>query len=254
MDWLRKNYDQTKREFTLTAGMDSFGRPLQSLSDLFIIFVFSLMKVYIEDYKSIVNDILAKYETMTGTYDCYNRAFVGLVYINLGKVTEANTIADKLISYQDSDSGAFEKEVSTITMSRGMSKTLEATALALLLLMEVDSTKFNKQIEKGINFVLGNMQMGYFSSTQATILCLKAIVKYSELLSTKNKGIKEFEVFIDEIMKNYNFETTDDNDKEFPVISFEELKNTQKTSLDVKFKPKFTLVDEEKFVLSVNYK
>ena len=234
--------------------MGSFGNPPQDISDIYIIFVMSMFDTYQIDYSSLVDPILKKYENSKETDDSYVMSFVGLLYENLGEKLKADTIAQQLIANQNSTTGEFEKAKSTITLSRGKSKSLETSAVALLLLMRNDFTKFNKQIEKGVNYLLTNMQDGYFASTQATILCLKAIVKYSQLLSTKGKGVKTFETIINNFKREYSFEITNGKDEEFEVLSFDELKNTQETSLNVRFEPKFSLEEGEKYVFSVNYK
>ena len=61
-----------------------------------------------------------------------------------------------------------------------------------------DSDLYLKNIERGINYIIESVEDGgRFSSTQATILCLKALVLYTKFL-TGISGKGTFDVAIND--------------------------------------------------------
>ena len=253
LNWLRGKYSTSKVEFPISQGLDSFGNPPQEISDIYIVFVMSMFDQYNIDYSSVINPILSKFESSSNTNDSYLLSFVGLLYENLGKKEEANSIAGKLIQNQI-DSGEFSSVDTTITLFQGKSKSVEATAMAILFLLKNDLGNFMDKIEKGVDFLMDNMNFGYFFSTQATVVALKALVNYSEYMTAVQVGSKSFDVTIESVKKQYDVNISEDKDEEYPALVFEEFKDTSLTNLNVGIAPKFTMDPKSKFMFSLDYK
>lgn len=86
----------------------------------------------------------------------------------------------------------------SITNSQGDYLDIETTALTLILLMEVDLSKYSSQLEKGITFLIKNFKSGRFGSTQGTILSLKVFDKYFDSMEGGEGQKFDVEITIDQ--------------------------------------------------------
>ena len=195
LDWLRKKYQKKSGEFkNSTQGYDAFSRPPQFCSDIYIVFILTLLDDYHVNYESIVSNMISHYEknNENDINDCYLESFIALVYKGMSKHQEAFKILEKLVSKQASN-GSFEKAKTSITRSSGKSLIVETTSLALLCMLRIENDRWQNQIKKAIDFLLKNQNLGYFESTQATILAMRAMVEYM-ILSYKNLESKMFKI------------------------------------------------------------
>ena len=103
---------------------------------------------------------------------------------------------EELISNQ-SKNGSFDKSKTSITRSSGKSLIIETTSLALLSMLKVDPTMWQTQIKKGVKYLIREMNKGFFRSTQATVLAMKALI---EVMKISNQSSKEME--FDVIVQN----------------------------------------------------
>jgi uncharacterized protein YfaS (alpha-2-macroglobulin family) len=84
LDWLRKKYQKSKAEFKIKGeDWDSFSRPPQFCSDIYIIFILTLMDDYNVNYKSIVSHKINDYESgkNSSRNDSYLGSFIALIYL-----------------------------------------------------------------------------------------------------------------------------------------------------------------------------
>jgi hypothetical protein len=84
LDWLRKKYQKNKAKFEMKgSGYDSFARPPQFCSDIYILFILTLMDDYHVNYKSIVSHKIEDYESGKNfsDNDSYLGSFIALVYL-----------------------------------------------------------------------------------------------------------------------------------------------------------------------------
>ena len=95
----------------------------------------------------------------------------------MGENKKAEDAVTKMINYQVKN-GSFPQSKTSITRSSGKSLLIETTSLALLSMLKVNPDKWADQIKKSVDFLLSSMNCGYFGSTQATILAMKALVEF----------------------------------------------------------------------------
>ena len=84
LDWLRKQYNSEKAEFSLAkTGCDSFSRPPQFCSDIYIVFIMTMLQDYDVKYRKIVQEKLESFEKNSAEKadDDYLAAFIALIYL-----------------------------------------------------------------------------------------------------------------------------------------------------------------------------
>lgn len=101
---------------------------------------------------------------------------------------------ESILKYQAGD-GSFPKAETSITRSYGKSLLIEATSLALLSMLRIDHIKFAAPIKSAIDFLLNKMNGGYFESTQATILAMRALVEFLKVSKSSSER-SQFDVIL----------------------------------------------------------
>ena len=114
----------------------------------------------------------------------------------MGETEKAEQALSSIVKMQ-SENGSFPQAKTSITRSSGKPLIVETTSLALLAMMKVDESKYAGEIKKGLDFLMGAMNGGYFGSTQATILAMKAIVEFMKN-SAAPSDESLFEVFLND--------------------------------------------------------
>ncbi|RTL37693.1 MAG: A-macroglobulin complement component [Candidatus Melainabacteria bacterium] len=95
-----------------------------------------------------------------------------------GDKSAAKKLMDALAAKQKPD-GSIDGITSSIVGSSGQSLTVEGTALSVLAWLHDPAYAAN--VEKSIKFLADSCKAGRYGSTQATVLALRAIVKYDQL-------------------------------------------------------------------------
>ena len=107
------------------------------------------------------------------TDDPYLLALCAASLANAEQFAAVDSLLDRL-SGMARDDGSLDG-AATVTVSRGISKTVETTALAALAWQKRPS--FGEQASKAVQWLRSNRQgSGHFGSTQATVLALKALL------------------------------------------------------------------------------
>jgi hypothetical protein len=96
---------------------------------------------------------------------------------------------ERIVSNQSED-GSFPQAETSITRSSGKSLLVETTSLALLSMLRIDYTQWTSQIKRGIDYLMGEMNGGYFGSTQATILAMKAFVEFMKISNSSSNDLQ----------------------------------------------------------------
>jgi hypothetical protein len=95
-----------------------------------------------------------------------------------GDKAAATKLMDRLAAKQQPD-GSVNGITSSIVGSGGESLTIEGTSLAVLAWLRDPAYAGN--VEKSIRFLADSCKAGRYGSTQATVLALRAIVKYDQM-------------------------------------------------------------------------
>ncbi len=107
------------------------------------------------------------------TSDPYLLALCAASLANAEQFAAVDSLLERLSGMARED-GSLEG-AATVTVSRGISRTVETTALAALAWQKRPS--FGKQASKAVSWLRSNRQgSGHFGSTQATVLALKALL------------------------------------------------------------------------------
>ena len=179
-EWLigRKN-PEAPGSFSLNKkALDTFGRASQDITDAYIVWVLT------QDAKFSYDDLKNEFENLNKLSQNNNdpyflSLYCGALY-NVDELDLAEEIADRV--KPNEDTGAVEGAQSSITNSRGKSLLLETTSLAALNWLNLNPSKFSKNIDLSIGFILGSIKNGgRFGSTQSTVLSLKALVRYTQI-------------------------------------------------------------------------
>ena len=112
----------------------------------------------------------------------------------MGEKDKAKKAVERIISNQAED-GSFCEAKTSITRSSGKSLQVETTSLALLSMLRVDYTTYTTPIKKAVDYLIGAMNGGYFGSTQATILAMKALVEFMKI-SNQSSSEMDFDVIV----------------------------------------------------------
>ena len=176
-DWLlSRGKDDGSFELS-SQSIDSFGRAPKNITCAYITWALSCM-----GYKNLtpqINYLLPMTDTTTDPY------FLGLVMNilhNIGGeeyISKATSIGDKLVNLQ-SDVGSMEGAETSITNSHGESLTLESTSLVVLGWLGDSTGRYVLTVENAVKYIINSVKDGKYSTTQATVLCLKALIKYDE--------------------------------------------------------------------------
>ena len=79
--------------------------------------------------------------------------------------------------------GGFTKAKTSVTRSSGKGLAVETTSMALIAFLRSGEPAFNENIERSVEFLVKNMNQGYWGSTQSTILAMRALIEFQN----KNK-------------------------------------------------------------------
>lgn len=110
----------------------------------------------------------------------------------MGQTQKAKQAVHTVVQSQSAD-GSFRNAKTSITRSCGKSLHVETTSLAVLSMLRVDPDQWSGEIKNAIDFLMHKMNGGYFGSTQATILAMKAFVEFMAVNGSQS-GEAEFEV------------------------------------------------------------
>ncbi|MBI3510997.1 MAG: hypothetical protein HY064_10065 [Bacteroidetes bacterium] len=146
-------------------------------------------------YTDIKKEFEASYKKAMDTKDPYELAMMANASYSLNDVAKGDDAMNALISQQAKD-GSFTGKTHSITYSQGQSLTIETTSLSILAMLKA-SEKFGSHINSAVQFIVGSRSGdGVFSSTQGTILALKALTEYAKF-SKKTNEDGTIEIYMD---------------------------------------------------------
>jgi hypothetical protein len=168
--WLLSRRDG-KGGFNMNAkALDSFGRAPLDTTNAYI--VWALIE---SGEKGLDKEIAAVKTSAVSTQDSYIVALGANTLAAAGDQTGARQLMDKLAKKQES-AGNVTGAVTSITRSGGDALSIETTALAVLAWIR--DPGYAAQVQKGLQWIVGENKSGRFGSTQSTVLALRSIVAY----------------------------------------------------------------------------
>jgi hypothetical protein len=173
LEWLLSKRDN-KGGFKKSSAY-AMGNASEIVTNAYIIYALSEVGTDLVDleYKTAMKEALT-------SLDPYRLALMANAAFNFNKVNDANTLLDKIKTLAEKQSWESLKFDHTITRSYGKSQFVEAASLYALALMKAPQTDW-PTLYSVIDYILNSRSYGSFGSTQATILALKAIKKYTSL-------------------------------------------------------------------------
>lgn len=146
-------------------------------------------------YTGIKNEFDAAYKKAMETKDPYLLAMAANAAYSLKETTKADEAMKALVAKQAKD-GSFTGTTHSITYSQGQSLTIETTSLAILAALKSQGNNA-VAMTNAVQYLVGSRSgSGVFSSTQGTILALKALTEYAKF-SKKTTEDGTIEVYVD---------------------------------------------------------
>jgi len=146
-------------------------------------------------YTDIKKEFETSYKKAIETKDPYMLAMMANAAYKLNENKKADDAMEMLISKQDKN-GSWTGTTHSITYSQGQSLTIETTSLGILALLKTPG-KSASVLSNAVQFIVGSRSgSGVFSSTQGTILALKALTEYAKF-SKKTSESGTVEIYVD---------------------------------------------------------
>eukprot|EP01029_Cantina_marsupialis_P002490 TRINITY_DN1230_c0_g5_i1.p1 TRINITY_DN1230_c0_g5~~TRINITY_DN1230_c0_g5_i1.p1 ORF type:complete len:798 (-),score=285.80 TRINITY_DN1230_c0_g5_i1:162-2369(-) len=221
-EWLLSRRSDTGEFLRNARALDSFGSAPSHITNAYIIYALTGENgdKQIDLQKEV--DYLVKLAEGDKCKDPYFLALVSIVMFQRGINEKALHFARQLTSMQilekaeaDSDKmpyGSLDMvhASTTITNSYGRSLAVETAAMATLAWMNFPS-EFMMNATSIIEFLHSRCTNGTFGSTQATVLALKAIIAFDELMSKAGVPGALWIKVNDELVDTVNFDPKDDS-------------------------------------------
>ncbi len=189
-EWLMSHKDG-KGGFTKEKhAYHDFGRISDDILNAYI--VYALAEA---GYTDIKKEFETSYKKALETKDPYMLAMMANAAYKLNDVKKGDEAMSMLISKQSKD-GSWTGTTHSITYSQGQSLIIETTSLGILAILKT-SGKNAGALSTAVQYLVGSRSgSGVFSSTQGTILALKALTEYAKF-SKKTSEAGTVEIYVD---------------------------------------------------------
>lgn len=227
-DWLLNRRDGQGGYKRDSKALDYFGRASDDVTNAYITYALSEA-----GYGDIQKEVDYAYQQALSKKDPYILALVANTLYNKKDFRRADEVLSKLLTIQDTD-GALKGAQHSITYSTGKGLDIETTSLGLLAMLQ--SSKPDWTITEKAASYLVNSRSGYgdWGNTQATILALKALSKYS-LFSRRTAESGTITVYLnDEAIGEASFRAGDQGAIE--IKGLEKFVGEGKHQLKIKYK------------------
>lgn len=188
--WLLKHKDGNGGFLREKHAYHDFGRISDEILNAYI--VYALAEA---GYTDIKKEFDASYKRTMETKDPYMLAMMANAAYSLGDNSKGDNAMSILLGKQAKD-GSFTGTTHSITYSQGNSLTIETTALSILSILKTPS-KNAVALNNAVQYLVGTRSgSGVFSSTQGTILALKALTEYAKF-SKKATEDGTIDIYVD---------------------------------------------------------
>jgi uncharacterized protein YfaS (alpha-2-macroglobulin family) len=188
-NWLMKHKDGNGGFNREKHAYHDFGRISDVVLNAYI--VYALAEA---GYKDIKNEFNSSYKNAVSSKDPYLLAMIANAAYSLNEDAKGDAAIKLLLEEQKPD-GSFTGATHSITYSQGNSLTIETTSIAIMALLKSNSNQ--SALTKAVQNLVGSRSgSGVFSSTQGTILALKALTEYAKF-SKKTNESGTIEIYVD---------------------------------------------------------
>lgn len=189
-EWLLKHKDG-KGGFTREKhAYHDFGSISDDVLNAYIVYALSEA-----GYSDLKKEFETSYKKAMETKDPYLLAMIANAAYRVKETSKADDAMSALIKTQAKD-GSFTGTTHSITYSQGNSLTIETTSLAILAMLKAQG-KNASAMNGAVQYLVGTRSgSGVFSSTQGTILALKALTEYAKF-SKKTTEDGTIELYVD---------------------------------------------------------
>ena len=170
--------------------LHDFGRISDDVLNAYIVYALSEA-----GYTDIKKEYESSFAKAMASGDPYMLAMLANAAFSMNQANKGQQALDLLVSKQEKD-GSFRGLTHSITYSQGNSLVIETTALAIMAILK-SKDKEPKALNHAVQFITSARSgSGVFSSTQGTILALKALTEYAKF-SKKTTEDGTIVVYID---------------------------------------------------------
>lgn len=188
-EWIMKHKDGKGGFSRNTNAYHDFGRISEDVMNAYI--VYAVAEAGYTDVKSEFN---TSCKNALETKDAYLLAMMANAAYSFKDTKKGDEILNTLISLQAKD-GSWTGSTHSITYSQGQSLTIETTAITIMAILK--SGKNTLELNNAIQFLVGARSgYGVFSTTQGTVLALKALTEFAKA-SKKTTEDGTIELFVD---------------------------------------------------------
>jgi len=154
--------------------LHDFGRISDDILNAYI--VYALAEA---GYTDIKKEFEGSYGKALASKDPYMLAMIANAAFSMSQVAKGNEALSLLVSKQEND-GSFKGANHSITYSQGNSLIIETTALSIMAMLKAPG-KEARSLNNAVHYLTSvRSGSGVFSSTQGTILSLKALTEYAK--------------------------------------------------------------------------
>jgi hypothetical protein len=188
-EWIMKHKDGKGGFSRNTNAYHDFGRISEDVMNAYIVYA-----VAEAGYSDVKNEFNASCKKALDTKDAYLIAMMANAAYSFKDAKKGDELLSALIALQDKD-GSWTGSTHSITYSQGQSLTVETTAMSIMALLK--SGKNTLELNNAVKFLVGARSgYGVFSTTQGTVLALKALTEFAKASKKTTEG-GTIELFVD---------------------------------------------------------
>lgn len=188
-EWIMKHKDGKGGFSRNTNAYHDFGRISEDVMNAYIVYA-----VAEAGYSDVKTEFTASCKKALETKDAYLIAMMANAAYSFKDAKKGDELMTALMNLQDKN-GSWTGSTHSITYSQGQSLTVETTAMAIMAMLK--SNKNALELNNAIQFLVSARSgYGVFSTTQGTVLALKALTEFAKA-SKKTTEDGTIEVFID---------------------------------------------------------
>ncbi len=204
-DWLLNRKDGKGGFEREKHAYHDFGRISDDILNAYI--VYALAEA---GYSDLKKEFETSYKKALDSKDTYMLAMMANAAYDLKETKKAEE-AMKLLTEQQQKDGSYNGKTHSITNSQGLSLNIETTSLAIMAMIKANG-KYTMELTKSVEYLVSTRKgSGVFSSTQGTILALKALTEYAKA-SKKTNEDGTIVLYIDnKKVKEINYKAGDKN-------------------------------------------